>query len=177
MSLRELLSQKRSPILKRWLDLIAASQPAGKPPVKTNKDPFSNPEGYTLNLETEAIFSELVQDRMDTAKVCSSLENIIKIKAVQDITPGQALSFMFLCKEAIIEELMDEIEKRNYLGQWLELESRIDKLATLSFDIYTQCREKICQLRIKEIKAQKEIAYRIVELMNRAEEKPFEVME
>ena len=109
MSLRELLSQKRSPILKRWLDLIAASQPAGKSPVKTNKDPFSNPEGYTLNLETEAIFCELIQEKMDINRICSSMENIIRIKAVQDISPGQAISFIFLCKEAIMEEVMLDI--------------------------------------------------------------------
>ena len=92
---------------------------------------------------------------MDPAKVCISLDNILRIKAVQELSPGQAVSFIFLLKQAITEELGREIEKSR-LGQWFEFEARIDKLASMAFDIYMQCREKIHQLRIKEIKAHRE---------------------
>jgi len=162
MALRQLLLKEKSPILKRWLNLIAGAHPAGESPFKKSKDPFSNPQGYVLSHETDSLFHELLQDKMDSEKVCSSLDKIIRIKAVQDMTPGQAVAFIFLLKEAIVEELADEIEKRNLFGQWLELETRLDRLATLAFDIYMQCREKLCQLRINEIKADREIAYRIL---------------
>ena len=94
MALRELLLTEKSPILKRWLGLIKTTHPAGESPFKKGKDPFSNPEGYVISHETEALFNELLQDKMDSEKICSSLDKIIRIKAVQDVTPSEAIAFV-----------------------------------------------------------------------------------
>jgi hypothetical protein len=177
MSLRELLSQKKGAILRRWLDLIAGTHPAGVSPLTQEKDEFKNPEGHTVSQTVDTLYDELLQDRMNPDKVCESLGGILKIKAVQDISAGQAVSFVFLLKEAITEELADEIERQQFLRQWLEFESRIDMVASLAFEIYVQCREKICQLRVKEIKADREIAFRLLERVETAGRKRIEESE
>jgi len=177
MSLKELLLEKRTAVLKRWFNLIAGSHSAGAPHYIKDKDQFANPEGHTISREIDAIYHELLQDKMVSDKVCASLDNILRIRAVQDFAPGDAVGFMFLLKEAITEELADEIEKKQLFKQWLELELRIDKTASLAFDIYTQCREKICQLRVKEIKADREMAFRLLGIMEKAERKSIEAME
>ena len=155
MTLEQLLSQKRASVLKRWFDLIAENHPSATSPFSRGNDEFANPEAHITARETDALYGELLQDCMDPTKVCISLDNILRIKAVQELSPGQAVSFIFLLKQAITEELGREIEKSR-LGQWFEFEARIDKLASMAFDIYMQCREKIYQLRIKEIKANQE---------------------
>ena len=177
MTLEQLLSLKRDAILRRWSDLIASSHATGAAPPVRGTDQFTNPEAYIIARETEALYRELLQDRMDSDNVCASLDNILKIKAVQDLTPSQAVAFVFLLKEAITEELKSEIEKRQLLGQWLEFELRIDKLASLAFDIYMQCREKICQLRVNEIKADREGAFRLLGLAETAGRKRVEAIE
>lgn len=177
MTLEQLLSQKRDAILGRWSDLIACSPPTGAAPPVRGTDQFTNPVAHIIGRATDALYSELLQGSMDSDKVCASLDNIIKIKAVQDLSPSQAVAFVFLLKKAITEELRSEIEKRQLLGQWLEFELRIDKLASLAFDIYMQCREKICQLRVNEIKADREAAFRLLELVETAGRKRFEAIE
>jgi hypothetical protein len=168
MSLQELLFEKRTTILKRWFDLIAASHPAGVPHYTKDKDQFTNPEGHTVSREIDSLYNELLQDRISSEKVCASLDGILRIRAVQDFSPGVAVGFVFLLKEAITEELGNKIEEEQLFKQWLELELKIDKMASLAFDIYTQCREKICQLRINEIKADRAMAFRLLEIAENA---------
>jgi hypothetical protein len=177
MVLRELLSDKKAPVLKRWFDLIAGTHPGGRAPFSRPRDQFSDPEGHTVSREIDALYHELLQDRMDAAKACASLDNILRIKAVQDLSPGQAVGFVFLLKEAIAEELAGEMEKGQLLTQWLEFESRVDRLASLAFDMYMQRREQICQLRVKEVRADRDIAFKLLELVGGTERKHIEAAE
>lgn len=177
MPLRELLSQKKSSIINRWFDLVAGTNPAGVSLSSRSKDEFSDPEGNTVSREIAALFDELLQDRMNSEKACASLNGILRIKAVQDLSPGTAVGFVFFLKEAITEELADEIEKQNLFRQWLEFESRVDRLAALAFEIYMQCREKIYQLRVNEVKADRDMAFRILDRVETAGRKRTEAME
>ena len=163
MSLRDLLLDRQDPILKRWFALMAGMHPAGSTTFSRPKDEFSDPEGHTVSREIEVLYHELLQDRMDSEKTCASLEGILRIKAVQEFTPAQAVGFVFLLKEAITEELVGELESRRLLRQWLEFESRVDRLASMAFDMYMQCREKICQLRVNEVRADRDRALRLIE--------------
>ena len=82
------------------------------------------------------------------------LDEIVRVRAVQDFTPSQATSFVFLLKKAIREVLWPKIAEHNLFVDLLALESSIDVLALFSLDIYCQCREKIAALRIDQIKKQ-----------------------
>ncbi len=86
---------------------------------------------------------------LNTLRPC--LDNIIRIRAVQDISASQAVTFMFLLKEVIREELAQEIEENRIGQELLALESGIDELTLLSFDIFMLCREKIYDLKANEI--------------------------
>jgi hypothetical protein len=127
-------------------------------------DRFRNPVGFTIRDEVEHIFNELAGE-MDTDSLNSALENIIRIRAVQGFPPSEAISFVFLLKKAIREEITkDGFEGINNtkpgssdketetLKGLLQLEEKIDRIALLAFDIYMKCREKIHEIRLKEIK-------------------------
>ena len=51
------------------------------------------------------------------------------------------------------EELKEELKDPTLAPALVELESRIDGLALLGFDCYTQRREKLCELKVNEVKA------------------------
>jgi hypothetical protein len=89
---------------------------------------------------------------MERDQVLTCLDEIIRIRALQNFTPSQALAFIFLLKIVIREELAEEIRKENLAAELLDLESRIDGLALLGFDVYTKRREKIYEIKADEAK-------------------------
>jgi len=111
MKLEELLKQKASHIRKRWLNLIIETYPADSQRfLREQKDRFANPVGTTLSREVETLYHELLHG-MDSEKVNSSLEEIVKIRAVQDFSPARAMTFIFLLKKVLREELAQEIKE------------------------------------------------------------------
>jgi hypothetical protein len=149
-----LLTHKRSTILKKWFDVVIEIYPPETALfLKKQKDRFANPIGSTIFQGIEDLFGELLQG-INYEKVSTYLDNIIRIRAVQDFTPSQAISFVFLLKGVIREELRKEIRENSLSEELLVLESRIDELALLSFDIFMKCREKIYELKAIELNNQ-----------------------
>ncbi|EGW39638.1 RsbRD N-terminal domain-containing protein, partial [Desulfosporosinus sp. OT] len=68
-----------------------------------------------------------------------------------DFSPSKAMSFVFLLKKVVREELEKEIKQSQLSDDLLEFESKIDNLALLSFDKYIKCRELIYKLKTDEL--------------------------
>jgi hypothetical protein len=171
MSLSDLLEKKQGVILQRWFDLILETYPIDTATLmKKEKDRFANPVGSTISREIEVLFRKLCEGSRDE-KCRASLDAILKIRSVQDFSPSNALGFIFLLKRAIGETLKNEICKEPFIDEWLRLQSRIDDLALQAFDIYMDCREKICGIRIDQARAEKEMAFRMMERMTTPSEK------
>ena len=154
MKLETLLLEKKSAVLNRWLDLILDTYPADtRRFLKKQKDQFANPVGTTLSKETESLYLTLLQG-IDPEKISPVLDRIIRIRAVQEFTASQAVTFVFFLKKAIREELHTEIRENRLSDAMLIMESRIDDVALLAFDIFMKCREKIFELRANEARNQ-----------------------
>jgi len=152
MKLANLLTQKKSQIVNRWIKLLYDSYPAQTAIfLKKEKDKFDNPVGYRIARGLNEIFEALVQE-MQTEQLLAALDEVIRIRALQDCSPSQALAFIFLLKNVVREELEEDLEQQNLAGELAELDSRIDGLALLGFDVYTRRREKLCDLRVNEVK-------------------------
>ncbi len=151
MRLENFLSDRKSAILKRWFDLTIETYPEETARfLKNKKNRFANPVGHILFQELESIMDGLFKGiDLNTIRPC--LDNIIRIRAVQEMSASQAVAFAFLLKQVIREELEQEIQENRVGKELLELESRIDDLTLLSFDIFMQCREKIYDLKANEI--------------------------
>ncbi len=152
MNLQNLLIEKRSVILDKWLDLILEGyQKRGQTFFKKEKDRFLNPVGYEFRKGIGGIYRALIE-KVEDSEVTIFIDKIARIRAVQDFSPAQAVSFIFLLKKVIKEELGETILKDGLANEWLELESKIDNLALLCFNIYMQCKEKLYEIRVNEIK-------------------------
>ena len=152
MKLEKLLSEKRSDILKKWLQMILETYPGDAQRfLKEQKDPFANPVRYAFQKEMEQVFHELMGS-IDPERAVPFLDKIICIRAVQDFTASQAVSFVFFLKRAIRELLEEEIREKGLMDDLSVVEARIDELALLSFDIYMRRKEKLYQLRANEAK-------------------------
>jgi len=152
MPLTTHLTEKKSAILGRWLTMIYESYPPETAIfLRKEKNRFDNPMGYRISEGLEGLYNALIQD-METEKVLGFLDEIIRIRALQSFSPSQALAFIFLLKNVIRQELADDIRKENLGAEVLELESCIDGLALLGFDVYTKRREKLSEIKADEAK-------------------------
>ncbi|MEF3695959.1 RsbRD N-terminal domain-containing protein [Desulfolutivibrio sp.] len=152
-----LLAQKKDDILDRWFDLtLATYAPETAVLWKKQKDRFANPVAYRFKIGMEGVLNELVNtSETPTAAVFEPhLDEIVRVRAVQDFTPAQAVAFIYLLKQAARDVLWEEVSQNGRFTELFELESRIDVLALICLDIYCKCREKLFQLRINQINTQ-----------------------
>jgi hypothetical protein len=167
MRLNSLLTDKKASILEKWFNVIIESYPPDTASfLKTQSNRFANPIGSTISKGIEDIFDELLRGLnlpQAEEKTSQFLDDIVRIRAVQDFTPSQALSFIFPLKRIIREELAAEIAGNRLLDEILALESEIDGLALSSFDIYMKCREKIYDIKANEVKRS---TFRLLQMAN-----------
>ena len=171
MEFEDLLLRNQSTILKRWFDLILETYPADTAALmRKDRNQFTNPVGSTISQEIEVLYKGLLEGK-NSEGFSASLNSILKIRSVQDFSPSNAVGFVFLLKKAMEETLKREIRKEPMREEWLRFQSRIDDLALQAFDIYMDCREKICEIRINQAKSEKEMAFRMMERMTHPKEK------
>jgi len=158
MDLKDLLAGKRSEILKMWLEIALRPYPTEATAfLKDTRRQFTNPVGHTISQGLEGILDGLLQE-IPIDQFHPLLDGIIRIMAVQDLPPSQALAFMMRLKKVIRE--IAEREKILAPDELLTLESRIDLLTLISFDIYMGCREKIYELKANE---SRNMTYRLLQ--------------
>jgi hypothetical protein len=146
------LVTKRDAILKRWRDLVLDTYPEDAARFfKREKDRFANPVGAAVIEESSAIFDEVMAGP-DFEKLHAPLDRIIRIRAVQDFSPSQALSFIFLLKTAIRDATADQDLDAAAFREMMAVEVKIDRAALFGFEIYMGCREQIYRIRADEIR-------------------------
>jgi hypothetical protein len=147
---RKLQAHKQS-ILAKWqtfalsnhenLELIKASKNQGR---------FSNPAAYVTEKNTGKIFDWLINDE-NNVDIMNPLEEICRLRAVQNMKPSQALKFIPVLKQIIRDEMREVIASERD-EDLRELDKRIDEITLLAFDIYSDCRDRINQIKINEMK-------------------------
>jgi len=147
-NLVSILKTKKSTIVKKWFDLVVNSYPPDTASfLKGQKDQFVNPVGHTTKNGLEAVFNEVVSG-MDRDTIVSFLDPIIRIRAVQDFTPSQAVGFILDLKNVIREKLKKELKSAPVQAGLVEIDANIDRLCLIGFDIFVTCREAIYQLKV-----------------------------
>ncbi len=152
MRLTDILTEKKATIASRWLQKLFESYPAQTALfLNREKNRFDNPVGSRLSQGLEGLLDALLKE-MEVERIRFYLNEVIQVRAVQNFTPSQALAFIFLLKNIVREELAEEIRKENLAAELFDLDSCIDGLALLGFDIYTQHRERLNEVKVNEIK-------------------------
>ena len=152
MTLKDLLVEKKTIILERWLDRILEDYP---PDTQTffreKKSPYSNPIGFTLRKGMEEIIDQILRP-LSVKEARAILEPVMKVRALENLPPSRGVGFILPLRE-IVSEIAREEKRKDLLAQeWLDLNSRINRLALLGMNLYSECREKVNQLKLKELK-------------------------
>ena len=161
--LKDLLTSKKSSIVDSWVQSIVETYPSKTSSfLKSQKDRFSNPVGYTISNSAGKIFEEIINQN-DIEKVKTLLFDLIKIRAVQNFSPSEATGFIFSLKDVIRKELEQEVIEGNVISELIDIESYIDNVGLAAFDVYMDAREKLFNIRISEIKSQLAYSKGIIE--------------
>jgi len=151
MELKNLLRAKKSTILKKWFDAVADTYPDNTSSfLKKQKAQFTNPVGYTLSEGLEGLFEALLKGVIPET-VATFLDSIVRIRAIQEFSPSEAISFVFLLKKIVRQELGSEpLAQQRLRDELPAFDSSVDDLALYAFDLYMKCREKIYELKANE---------------------------
>ena len=160
MNLMQSLKGKKAAILRQWVTAVFDTYPGDTAAfLQSERDRFANPVGYAISINLEKILDGLLAGP-DIQSLSPYLEDIIKIRAVQDFRPSQAVSFPLSLKKVIIDEIKIE---QVPAGDWIAFESKIDALALLAFDVYAGIQEKIHHIRRKELEKSERFLTRLME--------------
>jgi hypothetical protein len=69
-------------------------------------------------------------------------------------------------KKVVKETIEAQAKDRETLADWLTWNEKVDELALQAFDLYMACREKIFDIKVKEIKAQREMMQKMLNRIN-----------
>ncbi len=146
------LQKEREAVIDEWFDLIVATYP-GLSSIFLKKDhAFGNPVGMNIKAAIGQIFDILLKPEPDT-ELTNVLDTVIRIRAVQNYSPSQAVGILLLVKEVVRKRFIPATTAGKLaLTDFLEFESRVDKVVQVAFDIYTKCRDQLFELRLKDSK-------------------------
>ncbi len=149
MKIEDFLFEMRAGLEKKWVKMLLSTyeSPAF---LNIHQNRFANPVGVTLASGLEAILKLLAKGE-DLSGAAGPLEDIIKIRAVQEFTPTAAVSFVFglkqIVREALVREKLDPAGMEGYF----QFEERVDSLALMAFDLYMASRERLFRVRLHEL--------------------------
>jgi len=152
MGLLEAICARQDELARKWAALILGTYPEQTQAVwRDNHDRFANPVGHAIDTATRGLLPLLLEWN-DAEAVANCLEQLVKIRAVQDFSPSKALSFIFLLKKLLRQEFSEELSADGRLAELLAFETRIDNLAVIAFDLYVAARDQVQRMRVEEVK-------------------------
>jgi hypothetical protein len=148
--LDELVSNHRAAIVSDWFESIVGAYPDETARfLRQSKEPFGNPVGTALREELGTILDGAL-GRVSDDRLLSSLDRIIRVRAVQEFSAAAAVGFVFDLKP-ILNRLVESTDAATPdLGP--RIDRSVDRVALMAFDVYTTCREQIAEIRIRSIR-------------------------
>ena len=152
--LKGLIEKKKKDIIKNWFETtLQTYAPDTAQFYKGQKDQFANPVGHITSKGIASLMDQLLND-FDPDTIRAQLDPIIRIRAIQDFNPSQAIAFILLLKKVLRDHLSEELRDAATVMELLAFESKIDQLSLMAFDVYMTCKEKIYQLAANETRNQ-----------------------
>jgi len=133
----------REEIVEKWIARMTEFHPEQSAALRAPEpDPFRNPVAYTVRKSLAELWEQLCGD-MDPDAIDSALDAVIRIRAVQDISPREATGFVVQL-QPLLSQLPAEVDRTL-------LEARINRLALTALEKYKECRKQIAALRVHEV--------------------------
>jgi hypothetical protein len=167
-TVQELMAANRERVVQAWFELVLDTYPPETAKLwKKGRDPFQNPVGHHLMRGIEGVYAYLSGPDGEglPEDVLALLDDMVRVRAVQNFSPSGAVGFIFLLKKALRETLWSDVAKSGAWAGLLAVESRIDGLALAGLDIYAKCRESIHAIKVEELHKHQRLLLRRAQLI------------
>lgn len=120
---------------------------------RTIDDEFLNPSGTLVQNVTKKLFHAFLGEDTQLEDIKKSLTDIIRLQAVQDLSPAQALLPFISLKQHIFLLVEKELNNQAAFLEYKEIIDRIDTVLLMAFDLFAQKKEELYRVRVKELKS------------------------
>ena len=151
MNLIEALKKKKEKILSIWIERTLDSYTSSGF-FKRSKDRFANPVGANIKEGLTQLFNLLVKGA-DPQEYTEPLDQVIRIRAIQDFSPAQAVAPILELKWVVKQVFSADKECKDLLLELDSFDCDVDRAALAAFDLYMECRDRLHRTRIRELKS------------------------
>ena len=151
MDLAEAFRNYREKIVRKWVEYTLSTYKSSEFFIR-EKDKFSNPTGANIREGLEKLF-DLMSKGADPEEFKKPVEQIIRLRAVQEFTPAQAVAPLNAVKHITRDILAADKERSVFIKDLYDFEFAVDLAVLAAFDIYMESRERLYQVRINELKS------------------------
>lgn len=150
-ALRALLLPHKEDLTRRWIEVVHGTYPFETIGfLRTRTDRFANPVGFRTAEAAGAVLEAIFAENVDEEALGKALEEIVRVRAVQDFPPETAVGVFFAVKDLLREAVRVADNAAECLPALPDLEARVDAVVLMAFGAYTRCREKLFQMRVEE---------------------------
>lgn len=150
-SLNEALKRNEEKILALWTERTLDTYESSSF-FKKSQDSFANPVGMNIREGLAELFRLLVAGA-GAEQFAKPLDQIIRIRAVQNFTPSQAVAPILDVKSVVRQIFSADNECRALLPELIPFDAEADRAVLQAFDLYMECRERLHKARIRELKS------------------------
>ncbi len=151
LDLAEAFRNYEDKIVDGWVDYTLSSYKSSVF-FKKSPDKFANPVGGNTKEALGSLFKLLVKKDADPTGFAVPLEQIMRIRSIQEFTASEAAGPIFAVKHITRALLEKDSERKHLISELYDFEFAVDLATLQAFDLYMQCREQLYLVRIKEIK-------------------------
>lgn len=150
MDLAEAFRNYKGKIVDRWVDYTLSTYKSSSF-FKKEGDLFANPVGGNIREALKKLLPLFIRGAA-VEEMAPSLEQFMKIRSIQDFSPSQAVAPLNAVKHITREILAADKERCHLVSELYDFDFSVDLAVLAAFDLYMQCRERLYQTRIREIK-------------------------
>lgn len=155
LNLHKALRAQREKIVSLWVDRTLDSY-ISSGFFKTSRDRFANPVGANIREGLGRLYDQLLEGALPETML-APLDQVIRIRAVQEFSPSQAVAPILELKWVVRKVLGKQRAEGGLETELDGFDLEVERLALLAFDMYTECREQLYRNRIQELKSGRHI--------------------
>jgi hypothetical protein len=151
MDLAEAFRNHRDKIVDKWVEYTLSTYSSSSFFIR-ERDSFANPVGGNIRAALGRLFPLLVRGA-EVKELAEPLGQILAIRSVQEFSPSQAVAPLNAVKHITRDVFAADSERRHLVAELYDFEFAVDLAVLAAFDIYMDCRERLYQVRVAEIKS------------------------
>lgn len=167
-ALKGFVEENLDTLNEKWLTAIVATYHQDSARfINGQEDRIANPMGYAIK-ELVSTVLNCLKSECDEQELASVIYPVVQMRAVQGFAPSEAVSFIYMLRPLVVEMARKTSGWEDIV---LELDGVIFGLQSRAFDIYSQCREKLSEIKIEELKSNLYMLLRKSELVETKDSK------